>query len=434
MDRKINIFWVDDELSSKLENQPVYTNFLKRENVEFTGFPNSDELFSELEKPGAINRVDGVIFDFNMSNKSEIPSGDTEKSGFLDILRGMEKYIAKGIPFYLWSKKEPEEIISSLRDNKDLGKEWDIFRKHFLDGGIPRFYSDEDSFKNTIRALKKEVEEIDKPETKLRLEYPEAYEAANKISDKCWTKIVDILTLTPDSPMWGQKENMINPVRCELDVTLTSLGIPMVIGNADYGIKLDALATFIQGSHQRYKLNPLLEDKILANGIKILVPLLQDGSHKTETLKYGIQQYITDKQDIHLLKFIAHSFINILIWANKAISVKEKGDWIFQDLNESKNLSNENSINRDMKENLGVRDKDQAKSSIIPTHETEIMEGKLEVDNKGFIHIGDFSIGGLKIDDNYIIKQYKINSNTYKIPYKYFVNLNPNCFQKKYVK
>lgn len=323
---KIKILWCDDEYQNKILDVARYMYYLEDNNVEVEFLRNSDELFVELEKPFALKHVDAVVFDYNMSNSNIMPNGIVEKSGFLDIIRNMDKYVKAGIPFYLWSKMTQETIEENLRNNPDLNKELNRFRSYILDSRRPRFYPGYDTFEETVDAVIAEVNDLATPKYKLKNEYPDAYEMANMVSDTCWAKLVRLLTLTsPDSSDWQHMEDLVNPIRSAIDDVMKKLDLPIYDYNSNRnGIKLAELGHLVSNSHKTYKLaNDSLKDENLGYCINILLKFVQDASHNTDGLEFHVRKYLVNSKDYHLLQFIAHGFISILEWAKKAMDYIE---------------------------------------------------------------------------------------------------------------
>lgn len=392
MNHKIKIYWCDDEFASKVLN-PVNEDYLQENDIEVQPFSKSDDLLTALNRHNIENHVDAVIFDFNMSNISGGRPEIDEKSGFLEILRNMKNYIEKGIPFFLWSKMDSDYIRSSISQSSDYKKELLIFDSYINEQGLKidghdhkRQFAGED-FEELIDSVIREVKFNKTPQAMLRRKYPEAYEAAMSVERKCWDDIVNVLTLTPESDDWHRMEDLINPLRCHVENTMKRLGIPAYNGK----ISLNSLGKFISGQHQDFSIHPNLVDVALGYGISHLMQFLQDGSHQHEILKQNIRLYLIEKKDEHLLYYIAHSFINLLIWANKALLIKEDvGDICFpnEKIRYDQNTSN-----------------------------------KLEVDESGNLHIGDCQITNFVVGRRYSIIQ-KISNNGKKYKY-YSIKIEP---------
>lgn len=430
MKHKIKIYWCDDEFASKVLN-PINEDYLKENGIEVQSFFKSDDLLVALNKPNIENHVDVVIFDFNMSNVSDGRPDIEEKSGFLEILRIVPKYTAKGITFYLWSKMDIDFIRGAIAKSSDYKKELAIFDNYINENGHKRWFAG-DEFEELIDSVALEVEQIETPQTVLRRKYPEAYEAALWVDDKCWDKIINILTLTPESSDWNKMEDLINPLRCEVDLVMAKLGLPFLDRNDENkpGLKLSTLARFLKGEHNKLSLHYALRNQSLATGIEIMLRFVNDGSHCDPTLQDNIRKYITQTKDIHLLRFLAHGLINILVWAKKANEFRKQGNKIyflksttstkpkpgagntpFSDLLKDVRIDNAPT-------NENNDDPEQQNSTVSTT-----IQGTLECDSNGYLHIDNCQVTNLQIGKDMRIVKIVPNNSKDKSGYDYFSSL-----------
>ncbi|MBD5271686.1 MAG: hypothetical protein HDS42_00195 [Bacteroides sp.] len=404
---KIRIFWCDDQYDTKIEDKPRFLKYLEKKNVEVTPFYNSNELLEDLKKPYSLNNVDAVIFDYNMSNVDDVPDiYAKEKSGFLEILRVIKEYTKKGIPFYLYSKMDPYVIEDGL-SGPDFRKEREIYHTYICDSNHPRFFPEGESFYKTVDAVVDEVNSLKTPTMQLRLKYPEAYEAANEISDSCWDHIVRVLSLNPDSEYWNSMEEFLNTLRCDVEDMMTMLKLPETVYNREERIYLNSLGYLISGGHLGYAIPSNMKDVELGYMVTFLVNLLQEGSHSGPTLKYHVREYLKQKKDVNTLFFIAHLLIRLLIWANKARKfMEESGEQLC--------------VKVSTPENKKDQDVPKENGAVVPNSEsTPNIIGKLEVDYNGFLHIGDCVIGNWKVGGVYEITAAKKNiSNLTNSEYK----------------
>ena len=416
MNHKIKIYWCDDEFALKVLN-PVNEDYLQENGIEVQSFSKSDDLLTALNRRNIENHVDAVIFDYNMSNISDGRPERDEKSGFLEILRNMNNYIAKGIPFFLWSKMDFDYIRCSISQSSDYKKELFIFDSYFNEQGLKinghnhkRRFTGED-FEELIDSVIREVEYNKTPQAILRCKYPEAYEAAMSVSQKCWDDIVAVLTLTPESDDWHRMEDLINPLRCHVEAFMDSLGIP----SEENKVKLSALGLFISGKHDEYTVHEKLTDTTLGYGITHLMTFINDGSHQKETLTKHVRKYLIEKKDEHLLYYIAHSLINLLIWANKAQKLKEEGEIIC--------IAN---IGRSPEDEYGTNSTGKNLNSITDTTSNSYdrsISGLLELDDKGYLHIGECQVLQWRVGQKYEIGKEHIKENTSRHSgYKYFTH------------
>ena len=424
MEKKYRIFWSDDEYDKKVTSHLRYKKLLEDYGIDVKHFPNSSLMFEELTKTGVTKQVDGIIVDFNMSNHSTAPRGQEEQSGFIEVLNKMDKYVAEGIPFYLWSKMDLQTILERLENNPDYGRESAKFKNYFLDAENPRFFPGNDTLKETLIALTNEISSLERPEFHLRVKYPRAYEAAIAISSTCWTNIVNVMSLSPDSPHWEQMENLVNPLRCEVDNMFKYLGLKSYSKtkgkngeDLESGISLGKFKNLVAGDKDyKYKLvSDTLLDENLAAGTKIFLDFVNDGSHQADTLKKEIRNYLIQQKDEHLLKFIAHAFINILTWAKKAKDYEEDfGQIWYEDESISKitdkNRKIENSNDKFLKDQtIEESEKDKKKQPKF-IEKPIALEGILEADEEGNLHVGDCACGSLKLGDTVVA--FKVNENT----------------------
>lgn len=399
MNQKIKIYWCDDEFALKVLN-PVNKDYLDEKGVGVQSFSKSDDLLIALQKPHIENHVDAVIFDFNMSNIGDGRPDSDEKSGFLEILRIIPEYIAKGISFFLWSKMDFDHIRGAISKSSDYKKELVIFDSYINENNHKRWFAG-DEFEELIDAVVREVSSNTTPQTTLRRKYPEAYETALWVDEKCWDKIVNILTLTPESSNWNNMEDLINPLRCEIDSVMDKLELP-IKDHSDKdkpGVKLSTLGLFLKNKHNSFSIHRALLNYPLATGIDIMLMFLNDGSHNDPTLRFNVRKYITQTNDIHLLRFLAHGLINILVWAKKAHEFKKQGKKIFFPKQQESNQPKATIANtpfaellKDVEFPTSTPNTKDSKSSSMS------FEGILEVDDKGYLHIGDCQISNMQVN------------------------------------
>lgn len=398
---KLNVFWCDDQYRDKIENQEVYMDMLEELDIKPTFFKNSEQLFAALEKPDMSLHVDAVVFDFNLSNDKliENPGDGKEKSGFLHVIRNMDSYIEKGIPFYLWSKRDENEIVNSLTEGYDLGKEYQKFSEYFL-GERRRFFPGMDTFEETVKTLIEEVEMLKNPRYRLKVENPKLYDAAVKVSENCWNTIARALELEKDvEAQKGHMEEILNSMRCEVDNVMKLLGIPGYDNMSKDGIKLSTIDKLIGAEHIQMELvSHSLEDKALARGIKLILEFMQDGSHQSQNLKYNVREYLQQTKDYHLVLFLAHGLINIILWGAKALEYMEKNMLV--------------SICK-IREKIVIEE--------IPREKGKF-QGVLELDENNVLHVGPCSFGNLKIGDM-VVNSVEIRDNednNLKLNYPFF--------------
>lgn len=305
-----NIVWADDEIDDLLDD--ITIEELKEKGFNIVGMAHDgEELEHLLEKP---ELVDAVIVDANFNESDTHIDSERDTSG-LDYARGIyEHKLKKRIPFFLLTNRD-DELLNEIYQYKHKFRE--EFPRH------KRWFkkSDIEDYNNMFEEIKKAVDESKSANFIIRNRYMQELNAASLI-DGTNEFIFEFLVRDFDNTLTEIKEPFV-AVRRSIEkifgICEKMKLIPPISDNTNGTAAYFLYNKYSIKEETEYKtyfemLGGDIMPKPLAQSLKYIVDITQDGAHSKNDMKLNVEEYFKKTKDILLLRSVVFILIDVVKW------------------------------------------------------------------------------------------------------------------------
>lgn len=315
-----NIVWADDEIDDLLDDETIV-------ELESKGFKVVGQAHDGEELEALLNRpemIDAVIVDANF-NESDIGIGSERDTSGLDYARSLYTHkLKKSIPFFLFTNRSDELLRGIYKHNPKFLEDFPRHKRWFNKSGQGEYDELFEEIKNT-------VEEMKSPSFIIRNRYKNELNAASWVSGT-YEFIFDFLVHDFENTLGDIKEPFVS-VRRSVEKIYGQCErmnlIPPVSDNTNgttnyflhnrYGIK-DASGKL---TYLYEMLGENIMPKPLAQSLKYIVYITQDGSHSKNEMKLKVDEYFEETKDIFMLRSVVYILIDVIKWFALTASVHQ---------------------------------------------------------------------------------------------------------------
>lgn len=284
-----NIVWADDEIDDLLDDETL--DELKSKGFKVVGQAHDgEELEALLNKP---EMIDAVIVDANF-NESDVEIGSERDTSGLDYARSLYTHkLKKCIPFFLFTNRSDELLKDIYKHNPKFLEDFPRHKRWFNKSG-------QGEYNDMLEEIKNTIEEMKSTSFIIRNRYKHELNAASLFNGTS-EFIFDFLVHDYENTLENIKEPFVTVRRSVEKIFGQSEKmnlIPPVSDNTNgtaayflhnkYGIK--------DASGKLTYLYEMLGDDImpkpLAQSLKYIVNITQDGSHSKNEMKLKVDEYL----------------------------------------------------------------------------------------------------------------------------------------------
>lgn len=306
-----NIVWADDEIDDLLDKETI--SELESRGFKIVGMAHDgEELESFLKKP---EMVDAVIVDANF-NESDVEIGSERDTSGLDYARGLYLHtLNKKIPFFLFTNRSDELLRDIYKHNPKFLEDFPRHKRWFNKSG-------QDEYKELFESIKQTVDECKSVSFIIRNRYLYELNAASLFSGTS-EFIFDFLMHDYNNTLEEIKEPFVS-VRRSIEKILGQCErmklIPPISDNTNGTVgyflhnkyrEKDSSGMF----YSKYEmLGGDIMPKPLAQSLKYIVDITQDGAHSKNEMKLNVDEYFENTKDVLMLRSVVYILIDVLKW------------------------------------------------------------------------------------------------------------------------
>lgn len=293
----VRVLWIDDQY----KEQSLVDFAQMKYDIEVVPFDLRVTGMAELEKN--IDKYDAVILDANMLDESidEKPNtvGLWNSIFKLKELKG-EKYF---VPFVIYTAQP-----GLLSDEQ--------FRA--VTKGIDIYFKGKDNDKMFIE-IKEKIKDL--PNTKLKSKYSRAFDLCTNqyIGEECISTLLSLLSGVEDEVNIQNTEDKLNTIRKIVEKIFDKflkIGIlPKEVAKGEGS--LNKSCSFLMGNHSQYKYYREILHPVIANQLKNILNVTQDGSHTIGTLNLRVDEFIKQQGTPYLYNSTVFQLLDIMIWCKE---------------------------------------------------------------------------------------------------------------------
>lgn len=305
-----NVVWADDEIDDLLDDETV--DELKKQGFNILGKAHyGKELEQLLEKP---ELVDAVIVDANFPESDTQIGSERDTSG-LTCARSIYTHMLKrSIPFFLLTNRTDELLNEIYQYYPNFFEDFPRHKRWFKK-------SDIEEYNNMFEEIKKAVDESKSTSFIVRNRYKLELNAASLI-DGTNEFIYEFLVREFENTLTEIKEPFVS-VRRSIEKIFGKCEkmrlIPPISDNTNGTAAYFLYNKYSTKEETGYKTHfEMLGDDILpkplAQSLKYIVDITQDGAHSKNDMKLKVDEYFEKTKDILLLRSVVFVLIDIVKW------------------------------------------------------------------------------------------------------------------------
>ena len=305
MDKIYRIIWADDEIDALLDENGKAV--ISQHHVEVVKCYNGTMLEEKLRNTS--HRIDAVIVDANFAAKDYIPD-EKDVTGFRRATRLMGEY--RHLPFYLYTGRVN---LSNLVDEDDLS--------YFKDNDAIIFKSD--NLSPLLDRIKSDVDKYNSAEFQIDNQFKNELSDCKKFDNHCkkfdcngnsYNTIRSLLIKNQENDL-QDSEKHLNEFRTLLENMNT---VAEKFGIVPEKLSLNEFSKFLcRHKDSKFLVNEDILPKALYEILFYVIRLVQDGSHDSPYLQYGIRRYIHNKHDVLIIRSILFAVIEIITWFTRYV-------------------------------------------------------------------------------------------------------------------
>lgn len=305
-----NIVWADDEIDDLLDEITIQE--LKENGFNIVGQAHDGhELEALLERP---DLVDAVIVDANFNESNSKIESERDTSG-LDYARSLYRMTLKcRVPFFLLTNRSDELLKEIYQHNRAFLEDFPRHKRWFKKSDITEYNAMFDE-------IKKAVEETKSTSFIIRNKYKYELNAASLL-DGTNEFIYEFLVRDFENTLDEIKEPFVSVRR----------SIEKIFGRCENMKLIPPISSNTNGTanyflHNNYSIKEgetfmtLYEmegddimPKPLAQALKYIVDITQDGSHSKNEMKLKVDEYFEKTKDVLLLRSVVFVLIDVVKW------------------------------------------------------------------------------------------------------------------------
>lgn len=296
MEKIYQIIWADDEIDALLDENGV--ELLTEQHVEVVKCNNAAMLEEKLKSVSY--RIDAVIVDANFTAKDFTPSDETIVSGLRKSMMLIGEY--KYLPFYLYTQRVN---LFDLVDRDDLS---------YFEDNDAIFYKG-NGLQPLLERIKSDVDKRNNVDFQVDNQYKKEFEYFQIFDKLCNAKSHDLirkLLIQSREGSLAGTEQYFNRFRIEILDNMNAVAARF--GVVPENLSLNDFSKFLCSKAEKYKLNEEVLPKPLHMLIQFIVRIVQDGSHKSPNLQYGVYQFVSESKDTLIIKSLVFSIIELVSW------------------------------------------------------------------------------------------------------------------------
>jgi len=296
MDKIYRIIWADDEIDALLDENSKA--LLSNQHVEVIKCNNAAMLEEKLKNVN--HRIDAVIVDANFTVRDFTPSNETVVSGLRKAMMLIGEY--KHLPFYLYTQRVnlsdlvDEDELCYFKDNDAI-----FFKSNGLLPLLDRIKNDVDNYNSAAF----QIDNLFKKE----LNYFQIFD--KQCNAKSYNLIRELLIQSREGALIGT-EKYFNQFRIEILDNMNTVAARF--GVVPENLSLNDFSKFLCSKAEKYKLNEDVLPKPLHMLIQYIVRIVQDGSHKSPNLQYGVYQFVSENKDTLIIQSLIFAIIELVSW------------------------------------------------------------------------------------------------------------------------
>ena len=296
MEKTYQIIWADDEIDALLDE--TSKALLSKQHVDVVKCNNAAMLEEKLKNVSY--RIDAVIVDANFSAKDFTPLGEKEVSGLRKSMMLMGEY--KHLPFYLYTQRVN---LSDLVDEYELDYFKDNNAIFFKRNGLLPLL---DRIKNDVSKINSAEFQIDNQFEK-ELNYFRIFD--KQCNAKSHGLIRELLIQSREGSL-TDAERYLNSFRSEILDNMNAVAAHF--GIVPEELSVNDFSRFLCSNLEKFKLNEEVLPKALHMLMQYVVRMVQDGSHKSANLQYGVNQFISCNKDTFIIQSLLFAIIELISW------------------------------------------------------------------------------------------------------------------------
>lgn len=305
-----NIVWADDEIDDILDDMTIEE--LKEKGFHVVGQAhNEQELERWLDRP---ELVDAVIVDANFNESDSDIESERDTSG-LDYARSLYRMkLMRKIPFFLFTNRSDELLKEIYQHNPAFLEDFPRHKRWFKK-------SDMEEYNDMLDEIKKVIDEAKTTDFVVRNKFQYELNAASLIDD-AQDFIYEFLIRDFDDTLVDIKEPFVSVRRsiekifgkCEImklipPISDNTNGTAAYFLYNNYSLKVDeGYKTYFEMVGENIMPKPL------AQSLKYIVDITQDGSHSKKNMKLKVDEYFKKTKDVLLLRSVVYILIDVLKW------------------------------------------------------------------------------------------------------------------------
>lgn len=299
-----NIIWADDEIDMLIDEREIES--LKEKGFNLLGVARNGIELKLLMKEN--NNIDAVIVDANFNETDTRIISERDTSG-LTYARSLYQQYEKKMPFFLYSGRSEELLKEIYQFNQAFLSDFPRHERWFSKNHREEY----DEMLNKIKAV---VDEVNSPRFILRNRYAFELKAASLFNadDSILDFFVHDYTNTLDEIV--EPFVMIRRITERLFDQCAKLKlIPPINDNINGTSKYFKFAEYKKDKVVQYRMlgSPLMP-KPMAVALDYMVDITQDASHSKDGLKYKVDEYYKQTNDVMLLRSVAYILIDVIKW------------------------------------------------------------------------------------------------------------------------
>ena len=315
-----NIIWADDECAT-LEKDRAIRALFDEKHIEVLRYVQTSESLRDAIECFK-DKIDAVVVDGNFP-RTEVPYVENDDiSGLIHVASLIELFnMKRDIPFFLYTSKKV--LLQGMCKNGEI--DYFLQNERLVQKGELDVLADK---------IISSVEHIKSEEYLVRKHYQKFLDMAKTVSDACseelcsylieeakdtkFDKSIDLFTNLRkilEQIQKNCKENDIIPSNCEM--TLNDFGKYFIKRWSKEEKKLNSDGY----SKDNLQYRPIIDlmPMTISKSLSTLIELVQDGSHRKESLNIHVSDYIHETNNPFVFRYCLYQVMDVIRWYNETL-------------------------------------------------------------------------------------------------------------------
>lgn len=325
-----NIVWADDEIDDLLDKDTI--SELENNGFKIVGKAHDgEELEAILKRP---EMIDAVIVDANF-NESDITIASERDTSGLDYARSLFIHTCnKKIPFFLFTNRSDELLRDIYKHNPKFLEDFPRHKRWFNKSG-------QGEYNELLETIKQTVDEQKSVNFIIRNRYKYELNAASLFSGTS-EFVFNFLIHDYNNTLEEVKEPFVSVRR----------SIEKILGQCEKMNLIPPISDNTNGTagyflHNKYRITDStgkptylyemlggdIMPKPLAQSLKYIVDVTQDGAHSKNEMKLKVDEYFENTKDVLMLRSVVYILIDIIKWfaitalSHRDLEINEQTLW-----------------------------------------------------------------------------------------------------------